>query len=94
MRDWLRPVTYARTLFLIGSRDAFAAAATDLEAAAGWGPRQPNIRKGDSTLMSTLTWNLEPDPSIHRPEIDVCGVPAVCSLPVAERACRRSARPR
>ncbi|RAY16120.1 hypothetical protein DPM19_04135 [Actinomadura craniellae] len=71
-RDRLRPVTYARTLFLVGSRDVFASAATEFEAAAGWGPRRKRVHRGDSAFVSTITYELERRPGDRRgPEFDI-----------------------
>lgn len=70
-REWLRPVTYARTAFLIGSRDVFAAASQEFAAAAGRGPREPGVLKGYLALVGSLTHELPPDDSLRRPELDI-----------------------
>ncbi|MCX5112654.1 hypothetical protein OOK13_30170 [Streptomyces sp. NBC_00378] len=70
-REWLRPVTHARTLFLTGSRGPFTAACTEFEYAAGWGPRQADAAHGDQVLASSITSQLLPDPDLRRPEVDI-----------------------
>ncbi|OLT34688.1 hypothetical protein BJF79_33085 [Actinomadura sp. CNU-125] len=70
-RDHLRPVTYARTLCLTGSRTAFAASAAEFFAAAELGPRQKGVGKGHAALITTLTHILTPDDDPRRREIDV-----------------------
>ncbi|MGW1988625.1 hypothetical protein [Embleya sp. NPDC001921] len=70
-REWLRPVTYARTAFLIGSRDVFAAASSEFAYAAGRGLREPDVLKGYLALVGSLTNELPPDDSLRPPELDI-----------------------
>lgn len=70
-RDRLRPAAHARTLFLTGSRGAFAFAASQLAWAAGWGPRQKGVAKGHMALVASLTSLLEPGDRWRGPELDV-----------------------
>ncbi|MEU9111644.1 hypothetical protein AB0D04_07605 [Streptomyces sp. NPDC048483] len=70
-REWLRPVTYARTLFLTGSRGVFASAAEEVAYAAGWGPREKGVAEGRSVRAASLTNHLVPDPSRHHAELDI-----------------------
>ncbi|MFI6582533.1 hypothetical protein [Embleya sp. NPDC050493] len=70
-REWLRPVTYARTAFLIGSRDVFAAASVEVADAAGRGLREYDVSKGYLRLVGTLTHELPPDDSLRPPELDI-----------------------
>ncbi|GAA1319734.1 hypothetical protein GCM10009647_051630 [Streptomyces sanglieri] len=70
-REWLYPVTHARTLFLTGSRGPFAAASTAFEYAAGWGPRQAGAVHGRHVLASGITGQLLPDTDQRRPEIEI-----------------------
>ncbi|MFE7774313.1 hypothetical protein ACFU5O_10480 [Streptomyces sp. NPDC057445] len=69
--QWLRPAVHARTLFLFGSRDVFAEAATCFEAAAGHGPLTKRVEKGHDALVSSLTPLFEPDHRWDRPELDI-----------------------
>ncbi|MFI9102110.1 hypothetical protein ACIGXA_16455 [Streptomyces fildesensis] len=71
-RDWLRPDVHASTLFLTGSRDVLASASTQFEFAAGRGLREEKVPKGHSVLVSMLSWELRPDPSVHRMQFDIC----------------------
>ncbi|MEU9885793.1 hypothetical protein [Sphaerisporangium sp. NPDC051011] len=71
MRDWLKPVTHERTLFLVGSMGVFAAAAMELAVAAGWGPMEKGVAKGQPALITTLTGHLRADPAARGPEIDI-----------------------
>ncbi|MEV6478560.1 hypothetical protein [Streptomyces sp. NPDC051576] len=59
-RGRLRHATHARTYFLIGGRDVLAAAATSFAYAAGWGPRQKRVVKGQSAFMTCLHGELAP----------------------------------
>ncbi|MFJ2577221.1 hypothetical protein [Kitasatospora aureofaciens] len=70
-REWLRPVSHARTLFLTGSRAPFAAACAAFEYAAGWGPRQAGVVHGDHVLTTSITSQFLPDPDLRRPEVDI-----------------------
>ncbi|TWE16098.1 hypothetical protein FB465_1058 [Kitasatospora atroaurantiaca] len=45
--------------------------ATQFEYAAGHGPRQKDLRKGYPALVSSITGELEPDRSVHRPQVDI-----------------------
>ncbi|GGT88230.1 MULTISPECIES: hypothetical protein [Streptomyces] len=70
--EWLRPAVHAHTLFLLGGRDVFSAAATAFETAAGFGPLQKRARKGHDALVASLTPYLEPHgQSWDRTEIDI-----------------------
>ncbi|MEU7038094.1 hypothetical protein ABZ958_31070 [Streptomyces sp. NPDC046237] len=69
--QWLRPDVHARTLFLFGGRDVFAAAATAVGTAAGFGPLEKRARQGHDALVASLTPYLEPDHRWDRPEIDI-----------------------
>ena len=53
-RDELRHATNARTVFLFGSRDAFALTAVNFAHAAGWGPRQKRVAEGRSAMMTGI----------------------------------------
>ncbi|MEU5277060.1 hypothetical protein AB0G87_11670 [Streptomyces asoensis] len=68
-RDELRHATHARTFFLFGSRDVFAETATDLAAAAGWGPRQKGVRQRRSVLMTSLPALTQPPGGGHPLEV-------------------------
>jgi len=73
-RDDLRHSTHARTLFLFGSREVFAATATEFAHAAGWGPRQKGVAKGHSALMTGLPL-VQPPGGGHPLEVLVCFKP-------------------
>ncbi|MFF6807924.1 hypothetical protein [Streptomyces sp. NPDC012616] len=68
-RDQVRHATHAGTFFLFGSRDVFAAAATDLAEAAGRGPRQKGVAQGHSALMTTLPMLAQPPGGGHDVEV-------------------------
>ncbi|MGY5005334.1 hypothetical protein [Streptomyces griseus] len=70
-REWLRPATYARTLFLTGSRGPFAAAVEEFAYAASWGPRQAGAARGDPVLVTSITNQFPPDADLRRPEVDI-----------------------
>ncbi|MER7106422.1 hypothetical protein [Streptomyces sp. NPDC000229] len=70
-RDWLRPAVHARTLFLYGGRDVFAAASRQLEHAAGFGPRERRVGQGRDALIGSLTGYLAPERARRRTELDV-----------------------
>jgi len=70
-QDHLRHTTHARTYFLIGSRDVFAAAAMEFAYAAGWGRRKYDAM-GRSACMAYLNWELAADPEApHPPEVAI-----------------------
>ncbi|MGW7365646.1 hypothetical protein ACWGI8_19940 [Streptomyces sp. NPDC054841] len=69
--QWLRPAVHARTLFLFGSRDVFAEAATCFEEAAGNAPLSKHAAKGIDVLGSSLSPLFEPDHRWDRPELDI-----------------------
>ncbi|WP_327354106.1 hypothetical protein [Streptomyces sp. NBC_01304] len=70
-RDWLRPATHARTLFLFGSRDVFASASTQFEYAAGFGPRHKRVAEGHDALAASLSPQLAPEYRRHHNELDI-----------------------
>jgi hypothetical protein len=75
-RGELRHTTYARTYFLIGGRDVFATVATSFAYAAGWGPRQKRVVKGQSACMASLVGELAPDrDGARQPEVVICFKP-------------------
>ncbi|KOG42426.1 hypothetical protein [Streptomyces resistomycificus] len=74
-RDELRHATHARTFFLFGSRDIFVETATDLAEAAGWGPRQKDVAKGYSALMTALPELVQQPGGGHPLEVMVCFKP-------------------
>ncbi|WP_151482654.1 hypothetical protein [Streptomyces albicerus] len=75
LRDDLRHTTYARTFFLVGSRDIFAETAVSFAYAAGFGPRQKGVVKGRSVLVSGIP-GLRPERDIWRsPEVLICFKP-------------------
>ncbi|WP_069762799.1 hypothetical protein [Streptomyces sp. LUP47B] len=73
-RDDLRHATHARTLFLFGSRDAFARAAVNFAYAAGWGPRQKGVAKGRSAMVTGIWLKDEPGGG-HPREVLICFKP-------------------
>ncbi|MFC8362382.1 hypothetical protein ACFUIY_21250 [Streptomyces griseorubiginosus] len=70
-RDELRHATHARTLFLFGSRDAFARTAVELAWAADWGPRQKGADTGASVLATAVSPK-QPPGGGHPYELLVC----------------------
>nr|WSY52533.1 hypothetical protein OG999_22040 [Streptomyces sp. NBC_00886] len=75
-RGQLRHTMHARTYFLIGGRDVLASAATSFAYAAGWGPRQKRVVKGQSAFMTCLSGELAPDrDSLRHPEVVICFKP-------------------
>lgn len=75
-RDELRHATHARTFFLFGSRDVFAAIATDFAHAAGWGPHQKGVAKGHSALMAALPTLVQGPGGGHPVEVLICFKPS------------------
>jgi hypothetical protein len=73
-RDELRHATHARTVFLFGSRDAFALTAVNFACAAGWGPRQKGVAEGRSAMMTGI-WLTDGHRGGHPDEILVCFKP-------------------
>ncbi|MEU0213309.1 hypothetical protein [Streptomyces canus] len=73
-RDELRHATHACTLFLFGSRDAFAGAAVNFAYAAGWGPRQKGVAQGHSAMVTGIWLKDEPSGG-HPREVLVCFKP-------------------
>lgn len=73
-RDDLRHATHARTLFLFGSRDAFARAAVNFAYAAGWGPRQKGVVEGRSAMVTGIWLKDEPGGG-HPREVLICFKP-------------------
>ncbi|CAL9295595.1 hypothetical protein [Streptomyces sp. SudanB66_2053] len=53
--DRIQPAVHARTLFLSGARDTFAAASLRLGRAAGFGPLGKRADKGYDVLSASLT---------------------------------------
>lgn len=53
--DRIQPAVHARTLFLSGARDTFAAASVRVGRAAGFGPLHTRAAKGCDVLRSSLT---------------------------------------
>ncbi|MEU5460510.1 hypothetical protein ACH4KU_31250 [Streptomyces althioticus] len=53
--DRIQPAVHARTLFLSGGRDTFAAASVRLTEAAGFGPLAKGAAKGYDVLCASLT---------------------------------------
>ncbi|WNZ14155.1 hypothetical protein [Streptomyces sp. 11x1] len=74
-RDGLRHATHARTFFLFGSRDVFAATATYFAHAAGRGPHQKGVAKGHSALMTALPSLSQPPGGGHPLEVLICFKP-------------------
>jgi len=76
LRDLIRHTSHARTLFLFGSRDVFADAASSFAYAAGWGPRQKRVVQGHSAVVSAID-GLMPDGDDLRRGFEV----AICFKP-------------
>ncbi|MFF4402077.1 hypothetical protein [Streptomyces sp. NPDC001480] len=74
-REELRHATHARTFFLFGSRDVFAETATSFAHAAGWGPRQKDVAKGHSALMTELPALVQPPGGGHSLDVLICFKP-------------------
>ncbi|MFF5344579.1 hypothetical protein ACFY4H_28400 [Streptomyces althioticus] len=53
--DRIQPAVHARTLFLSGARDTFAAASVRISEAAGFGPLERRAAKGYDVLCASLT---------------------------------------
>ncbi|WP_242890586.1 hypothetical protein [Actinomadura litoris] len=70
-RDWLRPVTHARTLCLTGSRDAFACASTEFAYALERGPGKKRVSRGDAALVASLTGLFEPEDTWPRRQLEI-----------------------
>ncbi|MBT2209364.1 MULTISPECIES: hypothetical protein [Actinomadura] len=70
-RDWLRPVTHARTLCLTGSRDAFACAATEFAYALEHGPGKKRVSRGEAALVASLTGLFEPEDAWPRRQLEI-----------------------
>ncbi|WPP31443.1 hypothetical protein [Streptomyces sp. CL7] len=68
--DRLQPAVHARTLFLFGARDTFAAASLRIGGAAGFGPLGRRAAQGHDVLSSSLT-TLLPLSRGPRTELDV-----------------------
>ncbi|MDT3724214.1 hypothetical protein ROS62_04645 [Streptomyces sp. DSM 41972] len=51
----VQPAVHARTLFLFGARDTFAAASVCVSEAAGFGPLAKGAAKGHDVLRASLT---------------------------------------
>ncbi|MFF8725590.1 hypothetical protein ACF073_03730 [Streptomyces sp. NPDC015171] len=71
-RDEFHPTTHARTFFLAGSRDAFAATAMSCAQAAGWGPRQSGVVKGGFALMGCVPALKDAPGPPPGPEVLIC----------------------
>ncbi|WP_055530417.1 hypothetical protein [Streptomyces graminilatus] len=71
----LRHATHARTFFLYGNRDVFAEIAMAFAYAAGWGPRQKGVAKGDSALVTGLGTLAQGPGGGHPLEILICFKP-------------------
>ncbi|NEA58780.1 hypothetical protein G3I60_32645 [Streptomyces sp. SID13666] len=54
----------------LGNPDGYGCLIGDF--AAGRGLREENVPKGHSVLVSMLSWELRPDPSVHRMQFDIC----------------------
>ncbi|MFB7397101.1 hypothetical protein [Streptomyces sp. NPDC056191] len=68
----LRAAVHARTLFLLGDRDVFCAAAGELALAAGHGPLHERAPAGHDVLLASLTPFLEqPAHGRDRTEVDI-----------------------
>ncbi|XUL88660.1 hypothetical protein ACQ86D_20080 [Streptomyces galilaeus] len=75
-RELLRHTTYARTYFLIGGRDVLASAATAFAYAAGWGPREKRVVKGQAACVICLHHELVPPrDGLRHPELAICFKP-------------------
>ncbi len=90
LRDTFRHATHARTFFLFGSRDLFAETARGLADAALWGPRQKEVAKGYSTLMTNVPALSQPPGGGHPLEVLICFKKPV---PPASRPPRTAASP-
>ena len=75
-RGLLRHTTHARTYFLIGGRDVLATAATAFAYAAGWGPREKRVVKGQAACVTCLHHELVPPwDGLRHPEFAICFKP-------------------
>jgi len=75
-RGLLRHTTHARTYFLIGDRDVLASAATAFAYAAGWGPREKRVVKGQAACVTCLHHELVPPRGgLRHPELAICFKP-------------------
>ncbi|SED76595.1 hypothetical protein SAMN05216489_04375 [Streptomyces sp. 3213] len=75
-RGLLRHTTHARTYFLIGDRDVLASAATAFAYAAGWGPREKRVVKGQAACVTWLHHELlPPRGGLRHPELAICFKP-------------------
>ncbi|MFE2424260.1 hypothetical protein [Streptomyces hokutonensis] len=75
-RGLLRHTTHARTYFLIGGRDVLASAATAFAYAAGWGPREKRVVKGQAACVTCLHHELvTPRGGLRHPELAICFKP-------------------
>ena len=75
-RGLLRHTTHARTYFLIGDRDVLASAATAFAYAAGWGPREKRVVKGQAACVTCLHHELVPPrDGLRHPELAICFKP-------------------
>lgn len=71
-REEPRHTTHARTLFPTGGRGVFADTAMSCAYAAGWGPRQKGVAKGESALMDCVRGLAGEPGDQHGPEALIC----------------------